>query len=68
MNEQEEEWEQITTRHGDKDLRVTLLRECLPYLEGEMIRRTGHEFDTDADATLRDLIRRVRAQIGEERP
>ena len=33
----EEEWEQITTRHGDKDLRVTLLRECLPYLEGEMI-------------------------------
>ena len=45
-----------------------LLQECLPYLDGEMIRRTGYEFDSDADAKLRDLIGRIRAQVGEEKP
>ena len=57
----------LTTK-SDGDIISALLRECLPYLEGEMIRRTGHEFNSDADAKLRDLIGRIRAQIGEENP
>ena len=56
----------LTTK-SDKDIISALLQECLLYLYGEMIRRTGHEFDTDADAKLRDLIERIRAWIGEEK-
>ena len=54
-------------REGNDGPHVILLRKCLPYLYGEMVRRTGHEFDCDADAKLRDLIERIRAQIGEEK-
>ena len=54
-------------REGNDGPHVILLRKCLPYLYGEMVRRTGHEFDCDADAKLRDLIERIRAWIGEEK-
>ena len=56
------------TAEEERKAAIALLQECLPYLDGEMIRRTGHEFDCDADAKLRDLIGRIRAQIGEENP
>ena len=55
-------------RWSKGDIISALLRECLPYLDDEMIRRTGYEFDSDANAKLRDLAARIRAQIGEEAP
>ena len=55
----------LTTR-SDEDIISALLQECLLYLYGEMIRRTRHEFDSDADAKLRDLIGRIRARLGEQ--
>ena len=38
----------LTTK-SDGDIISALLQECLPYLYGEVVKRTGHEFDCDAD-------------------
>ena len=36
---------------------LDLLRECLPWLDAEIFRRTGFNFSPHEDAALRDLVR-----------
>ena len=63
-----ERCQETPEQRSNGDIISALFRECLPYLDDEMIRRTGYEFDSDANAKLRDLIKRIRAWIGEEAP
>ena len=56
---------EIVAKPGSDD---DLLRECLPWLDAEIFRRTGFNFSPHEDAALRDLAERIRERLGEEKP